>query len=219
MSFGYSKSVSVIDDALKAADREDVLMLAAASNVGGNVTKARAWPATRSNVVCVHATDGKGNPYDGNPTHKRHHYNFGILGEAVQLWSIPDDSGESPSIYRSGTSIATPIASGVAATVIEVVCKLKQIYIDGIIKERLEGESKHTGTEIARQLQYLHKEELENRYNNALTALKTADGIHKIFCLSITELARFDYDYIEPWKLLYRHDPSIAIITKILDTL
>jgi hypothetical protein len=50
-----------------------------------------------------------------------------MLGEAVQLRSIPDGKGDSTQVYRSGTLIATPVASAVAATIIEVVHKMKHM--------------------------------------------------------------------------------------------
>jgi hypothetical protein len=70
MSFGYSSPINVINEAFEEADSNGVLMLAAASNVSGNVKKARAWLATRSKVVCIHATGGKINLCPGCPTHK-----------------------------------------------------------------------------------------------------------------------------------------------------
>lgn len=111
MSFGFDYQVAKIQDAMSVADRSKVIMLAAASNNGGN--KSLTWPAREPTVFKIYATDGYGNSYERNPTQRRHDDNFAILGSCVKGWW---KSGEK--VFRSGTSTATPIAAGIATLTI-----------------------------------------------------------------------------------------------------
>ena len=58
MSFGFQEKVDGIKSAISYAYDKNVIMLAAASNDGGN--SGIAWPARLHEVICVNATDGKG---------------------------------------------------------------------------------------------------------------------------------------------------------------
>jgi hypothetical protein len=118
MSFGFDQSVAVIDEAIRFADARNVIMLAAASNQGGN--SIIAWPARLPQVICIYATDSLGNPCDFTPTNSLRDDNFAILGQAVKsCW--PTHLGEGEEVRKSGTSTATPIAAGIAAIVLDYV--------------------------------------------------------------------------------------------------
>ena len=111
MSFGFEQPVDKIDKAIRFADDNKVIMLAAASNQGGNSNIA--WPARLSQVICVYATDSFGNRCDFTPTESPYGDNFAVLGQAVKsCW--PASLGQDE-IRKSGTSTATPIAAGIAA--------------------------------------------------------------------------------------------------------
>ncbi len=113
MSFGYESRNSTIDDAIARAFKADKLMFAAASNEGGN--KGRSRPSKDSRVICIHACDGKGNNGDMNPSPVRNKDNFTTLGVAVQSrW-------KKKTVYKSGTSFATPVAAAIAANVLEFI--------------------------------------------------------------------------------------------------
>jgi hypothetical protein len=118
MSFGFEHPVDVIDEAIRFADDKKVIMLAAASNQGGNSNIA--WPARLPQVICIHATDSLGNRCDFTPTESRRGDNFAVLGQAVKS-SWPPHLGQAGEIRKSGTSTATPIAAGIAAIVLEYV--------------------------------------------------------------------------------------------------
>ena len=93
-----------------------MLLFAAASNGGGN--KKRAYPARFEGVFCINSCDGEGNKSRFNPNTIKDEKNFSILGEHVEsAW--PADLGTGNTSRRSGTSYATPIAAGLAASVIE----------------------------------------------------------------------------------------------------
>lgn len=86
------------------------LIFAAASNNGGLAGRAR--PARSEAVLCVHASDGKGNKGGMNPSPVTDRDNFTTLGVAVpSRWKGHD-------VWKSGTSFATPIAAGFAADVL-----------------------------------------------------------------------------------------------------
>lgn len=111
MSFGFEDENELINDALDRAVEAGKLIFAAASNNGG--ISGRARPARSEDVICVHATDGKGNKGGMNPTEIDNRDNFATLGVAVpSQW-------KGTGVWKSGTSFATPIAAGFAADVLE----------------------------------------------------------------------------------------------------
>ena len=116
MSFGFSRIQDAqrltIREALFYASSKNVLLFAAASNAGKNA--GRTFPARDPHVICIHSTNGKGNPSGFNPPFYAEDRNFCILGERV---SQPY-RGQTGSTRMSGTSVATPIAAGVAAMIL-----------------------------------------------------------------------------------------------------
>ncbi|KAH9214084.1 peptidase S8/S53 domain-containing protein [Leptodontidium sp. 2 PMI_412] len=107
-----------IDEAIRLADSNNVIMLAAASNQGGNSNIA--WPARLPQVLCIYATDSYSNRCDFTPTEATRGDNFAVLGQAVKsCW--PPHLGQGGEVRKSGTSTATPIAAGIAAIVLDFV--------------------------------------------------------------------------------------------------
>ncbi|KAL7917439.1 hypothetical protein ACQKWADRAFT_306812 [Trichoderma austrokoningii] len=124
MSFGYpSREVNgygLLERSIKHAINQNVLLFAAASNNGAN-TK-RAYPARHADVICVHSTNANGTPSDFNPTPLPGD-NFATIGEAVEsAWPVnlcDQEKNENYIAHKSGTSFATPIASGIAAFLLQ----------------------------------------------------------------------------------------------------
>lgn len=91
-------------------------MFAAASNTGGN--EGIAFPAmAHQMVIGINSTDAWGNKSNFTPTSLPYSENFSTLGEAVES-SWPKHLGKGSTQWRSGTSYATPIAAGIAATML-----------------------------------------------------------------------------------------------------
>jgi len=93
------------------------ILFAAAANAGNNT--GRAFPARCEEVICVHASNGKGKDGGISPSAKESEDNFMTLGMAVECDNL--DNPKCPKKeYKSGTSYATPIAAAIAAQVLYV---------------------------------------------------------------------------------------------------
>ena len=90
-------------------------MLTATHNEGLN--KVMNFPTNLSNVFSIGAADGNGGPPTSNPLEGKDE-KFATLGVAVNAatiapWSSP--TGHTTVGHGSGSSVATPIAAGIAA--------------------------------------------------------------------------------------------------------
>ena len=120
MSFGFPDrdidNYTMLEEAIQNAHRAHVLLFAAASNSGANLS--RAYPARHEEVMCIHSTDANGNRSRFSPTAKDGN-NFATIGEAVEsAWPSSlrsSKSNGSCTAFKSGTSFATPIAASIAA--------------------------------------------------------------------------------------------------------
>ena len=91
------------------------VILAAGSNEGQN--KPRAFPASHPKVICVHASDGNGIPCGLNPSRDTGDPDhFMTLGASLRLLSLDGSSFT----YNSGTSLATAVAAGIVANLLEI---------------------------------------------------------------------------------------------------
>ena len=115
MSWGGPYELPEIKLAIREAFHLGVSMFAAASNDGGLSTVA--FPASLRQVICVNALDGYGRPSNFNPE-ARPDTNLAVLGEFVEAaWSRQASSAHTA--RKAGTSVATPIAAGIAALILE----------------------------------------------------------------------------------------------------
>ena len=99
---------------MQEAHQRGILILASASNSGAN--DPITFPANLPTVLCIGAADGMGNRSDFTS------YKFGVekymaLGVAVNGASVPFKNGLDG--RRSGSSTATPVATGIAALLID----------------------------------------------------------------------------------------------------
>ncbi|KAK1237866.1 hypothetical protein MKX08_002445, partial [Trichoderma sp. CBMAI-0020] len=111
LSFWLDKTPN-IQSSIKNFVESGKIMFAAASNGGGN--KSRAFLASQDGVSCILISDGKGNKVGINPAPWRRD-NFSMLGNVIDLkW----DGGE---VYINGSSLATPVAAAIASNALEFI--------------------------------------------------------------------------------------------------
>ncbi|PNP58964.1 hypothetical protein THARTR1_01212 [Trichoderma harzianum] len=102
-----------LDHAIKKATEVGKILIAAAGNGGLNML--RAYPASNRNVLCIHASDGKGKEGGISPNAWDNDDNFMTLGVDISLnWR------DTP-IVKSGTSFATAVAAAIAADVLAII--------------------------------------------------------------------------------------------------
>jgi hypothetical protein len=122
MSFGYSHYLEEsaragikrqLNDAI-AKREERIIFLAAASNSGAN--DGEQFPASHGAVIAIRSTDSKGASQNYNPPEEPgHHDVIATLGtEVTAAWLPPEHER-----IESGTSVATPIAAGIAALILD----------------------------------------------------------------------------------------------------
>lgn len=125
MSFGIREYSESMKTAISNALHSQTLLFAAASNDGANL--GRAFPAKYPGVFCIHSSDGYGNPSTFNPTADDKDVNFSLLGEGVSShWPVNESGYNQPVKVMSGTSVATPIATGLAASILSFVRQQEQ---------------------------------------------------------------------------------------------
>lgn len=116
MSFGFRSRINAINQAIKDAFSKDVIMFAATSNDGGN--EEVAFPAVENAMVIgINSTNVWGDKSNFTPNTLSRSENFSILGEAIES-SWPKHLGQGSRQCKSGTSYATPIAAGTAASML-----------------------------------------------------------------------------------------------------
>ncbi len=120
MSFGFENNEKAVDRAISSAvlDRtRQILFFAAASNYGANTTEM--FPARHMDVISIRGTTADGTFENFNPPRGSDEGTvYGTLGLTVP--------GVAPGIegaktYKSGTSVATAIAAGLAGMMLEFV--------------------------------------------------------------------------------------------------
>ncbi len=122
MSFGkkYSPDKSVVDDAIRYAEKKGVLLMHAAGNNGENLDLQPHYPVnvTKNDTIATNwITVGANTPYKDHLAADFSNYGsktVDLFSPGTEIYStIPDNQ------YKNlqGTSMATPIATGVAALV------------------------------------------------------------------------------------------------------
>ena len=124
MSFCLEEDGGKVREAIQRASMHGILVFAAASDRGN---QAMSFPARLSGVICINSADGHGNAAAFNPSTLQHGIHFSTLGEAIPV-SVPQQGKETQLV--SGSSFATPIAVGIAATLLQFA---RQKQTDGLL--------------------------------------------------------------------------------------
>jgi hypothetical protein len=124
LCFGFDSPQHDIDEAIDAAFRKNIIMFAATANHGAQ--QRMSWPARDPRVICVHSSDGYGgaSAFTSKPEDSGCK-NFAIVGDAINShWIQENNTGHAkhPTMRRmSGTSFATSVLVGFAATILHYV--------------------------------------------------------------------------------------------------
>ncbi|KAF7543160.1 hypothetical protein G7Z17_g10966 [Cylindrodendrum hubeiense] len=120
MSFGFQEEIPIITTAITEAILErkgNIIFLAAASNSGGN--RREMFPANLDSVISIRETNSRGAFSDTNPpVDLDGPAAFGTLGREVPSAWLSSVDGE---VAKSGSSVATAMAAGIAAMVLTFV--------------------------------------------------------------------------------------------------
>lgn len=130
MSFGFVEEQTCISSTIREVlyQRDDsILLLAAAANHGGN--DREMFPARHDSIISIRGTNSNGNFEDFNPPRNNDEEVFGTLGLDVPSAWLSNHDNE---VYKSGTSIATAVAAGIAGALLG--------YANGKSKEGLFGD-------------------------------------------------------------------------------
>lgn len=116
MSFGFPTDQKAIGSAIRKAHAErdgSILFFAAAANEGGN--EREMFPANHELVISVRGTTTEGVFADFNPPRPQDEASvYGTLGREVSSAWLRGH----PEMRKTGTSVATPIAAGLAAMIL-----------------------------------------------------------------------------------------------------
>ncbi|KAL6896479.1 hypothetical protein GGI43DRAFT_429027 [Trichoderma evansii] len=113
LSLGLDKLDLALDFAINKAIAAGKIVVAAAGNDGNN--KPRAYPGSNRNVLCIHASNGKGKDGGISPRASDSDDNFMTLGTAIPLiWKGKE-------VVKFGTSFATAVAAAIAADALEII--------------------------------------------------------------------------------------------------
>lgn len=144
MSFGFQEPIPIIQHAIGEATLQrkgNIIFLAAAANSGGN--SREMFPANMSDVISIRETNSHGAFSDTNPPVSEHDpAALGTLGRQVPAaWR----SGCDGEVAKSGSSVATAVAAGIAAMVLGFVSKAVASPTEYMISREARKVQTHSG--------------------------------------------------------------------------
>jgi subtilisin family serine protease len=186
MSFGkaYSPYKATVDDAVKYADAKGVLMVHAAGNDGADLSKTNSFPTPAyisggrpQNWIEVGASSWKGGDSLAAPFSNYGQQQVDVFAPGVDILStIPGNQYE----RDSGTSMAAPVVSGLAALILDFYPNLTASDLKKIIMEsvtRIDQSVVRPGKEDRNPSVPFGTLSITGGIVNAYNALKMADQV------------------------------------------
>ncbi|TEY35748.1 hypothetical protein BOTCAL_0583g00020 [Botryotinia calthae] len=138
LSFGFDNSDTNENREIQTCIDEKIIIFSSASNDGGE--GSRSYPAAYDRIICIHSATPQGIAAAGNPIAIPQKDNFSTVGEMVKsYWHLPKVEEEGGNkgraynfSYKSGTSVATPVAVSIAAFMIGYLRKYAEGHEWGI---------------------------------------------------------------------------------------
>jgi subtilisin family serine protease len=185
MSFGkaYSPYKAAVDDAVKYADAHDVLMVHAAGNDGADLSKTKSYPTPvyldggrPRNWIEVGASSWKGGDSLAAPFSNFGQQQVDVFAPGVDILSTVPGNGYA---RESGTSMAAPVVSGLAALLMDYYPNLTAADIKRVIVSSV---SRHADQPVIQPGEDTKKVpfgslSISGGIVNAYNALKMADEI------------------------------------------
>ncbi len=194
MSWGsYTRNI-LVQHAIQYAYNSGVLLVAAAGN---NASSEKAYPAAYNEVIAVSATDRNDNP--------AYFTNYGewieLAAPGVNIYSTTWNDDYT---YKSGTSMATPHVSGVAALIWSVFTNLTRDQVRSRLQETAEdlgpeGFDIHYGHGRVSAIRAVTDNQVHNISICNVTVYK--DIVHRGSLLPINVTVQNRGDYIETFNV------------------
>ena len=185
MSFGKrtSPDAVMVEDAITYAAAHDVLLVMASGNSGVDCDRITFYPqgldksgCRIDNLIRVGASDKKGNPA---PNSNYGQNTVDVFAPGVDITSLGPDNGFDVS---SGTSVAAPVVTGIAAMIRDYFPKLTAAQVkDILIKSVTPMGDKQVKLPGAKSNEYVTYDSLcvSGGIVNALDAVKLAEEMAK----------------------------------------
>jgi hypothetical protein len=192
-------SVTPVFEAIEIARAHGVLMFAAGEDLRSHQTPTQA--THHDDVMTIYASDGYGNAFEGNGPPISGNTSFSTLGVAVQttahqrLWSP-----------RSGTFVATTVATAIASILIYFMRQQKSAYLYFM-----------RGSPTFDNAGGSHALEKDLEYERITKKMLTRAGMEAVFRLMAE--TRDGYNYVAPWKLTKEHGDGINVVFAMLRAL
>ena len=243
-SWGGGGDSKLLRDAIADAQKAGILFVVAAGNDGSNIDVKETYPASMdkdtrgaalNNVIAVGATDNQDNPADFSNYGHQHVHVFAPGVQIVSTYPVALAKNR-PYAVMSGTSMAAPFVSGLAALMMannpglrKNPEQVRQIIMQTAdAKESLLGKSVSPGRiNVTKALQQKAEQSIKPNWLSKNESIKergyqqsVVDIRHDIKVPGAKAI-RVHFDFIqieEPYDSVYLYDKNLRLITHLEET-